>query len=156
MELQLQLQSSTFWNLCYKNVAHQFHPELFVNYYKSRLSSSGFRECQRTLCRMIISFLINFFFYLIVDNEYYMYVLWLKNEREVLYIYVNRFFLYLHHVSQGQHKNLYIVKIDGGGGKVYLYTQISLIPLKRGNSAVEIDGGGGGQGVYGQGISPKF
>ncbi len=38
---------------------------------------------------------------------------------------------------------LYVVKIDGGGGKVaYLYRQISLFPLKRVNSAVKIDGGG--------------
>ena len=36
------------------------------------------------------------------------------------------------------------VKIDGGGGKdVYLYWRISHFPLKKGNSAVKIDGGRG-------------
>ncbi len=49
---------------------------------------------------------------------------------------------------KGQHQNfweiLYIVEIDWGGGKVaYLYKRISLFPLKKGNSAVKIDGGKG-------------
>ena len=36
-----------------------------------------------------------------------------------------------------------MVKIDGGDKVAYLYKRISLFPLKKGNSAVKIDGGGG-------------
>ena len=44
--------------------------------------------------------------------------------------------------AKGRHQKLYIVKIDGGGGKiVYLFIFTSEFPLL--NSAVKTDGGEG-------------
>ncbi len=68
--------------------------------------------------------------------------------------YVHIWFSIREKGTKGRHQNyreifyLYIVKIDGGGGKViYLYRRIPLFPLKKGNSVVKIDWGGG-QDVY--------